>query len=160
VAGFATEERLRVALARLREARAGRIETYTPRAIEGEPTQSPLPLIIFAAGVLGALGGFAMESYAAIVSYPIDIGGRPLFSWPSFVPIAFEIGVLCAVAAGVIGYFALNRMPRLYEPIDEVMALRRASRDRWFVAVEAEDLAPSRAILSDAGPVVLQEYAP
>ncbi|MGA3401694.1 MAG: DUF3341 domain-containing protein [Acetobacteraceae bacterium] len=152
---FTTEHELTSALPSLREARLGAIETYTPAPIESGP--SILPLLVLIAGVAGAIGGFCLQSYANIVAYPIDIGGRPQFSWPAFVPIAFENGVLAAVLTGFVGYFVVNRLPRLYEPVDECDAMRRAMRDLWCVAIRTDDPRRARELLRAHTPVHIEE---
>ncbi len=136
---FAEQDGLVKALQRLREARIGPLETYTPAPLEGESTASPVPLIILAAAVVGAAASFALQSYSAVWAYPFDGGGRPDFAWPSFIPTVFENAVLVAIAAGFVAFMAINRLPRLYDPVDESDAIRRASRDRWFLQVATDD---------------------
>ena len=160
VAAFASESGLKDALQRLRAERLGNLRTYTPMALGGAPEISPLPAVIFVTGMIGVAAGFAMEVYANAVSYPLDIGGRPEFSWPAFVPIAFEIGVLFAVVGGVLGYFVVNRMPRLYERIDECDFMRGATRNQWIVAIRSDDrneLARAREVLDRLHPTVIAE---
>ncbi|HEY4173926.1 MAG TPA: DUF3341 domain-containing protein [Rhodopila sp.] len=141
VASFGSETDLIEALPRLRG--LGAVETYTPKKLPGDDGKSILPLVVMVAGLLGAGAGFGMQVYANTVGYPVDIGGRPEFSWPAFVPIAFEIGVLSAMLAGFFGYFVVNRLPSLYDKVDEAMLMRGASRDRWCVSIRTES--PDRA---------------
>jgi hypothetical protein len=142
IASFASEQDLVAATPGLRA--LGRIETFTPSPLESDLGRSSvLPLIVLIAGIAGASVGFALQVYAEAVSYPVNIGGRPEFSWPAFVPIAFEVGVLCAVVAGFVGYLVINRLPRLYDPVDEALLLRGATRDRWCIALVTD--APEQA---------------
>jgi hypothetical protein len=155
LAAFATEEQLVAALAPLRSAGLGTIETYTPKPIETGP--SVLPTLILLAGVLGAITSFLLQSYGDTLAYPLDIGGRPNLSWPAFIPIAFENGVLAAMLVGFFGYFAVNRMPRLYEPIDECPSIRRATRDLWCVAIHTDQPERARAMLRELSAMQLEE---
>lgn len=157
LAAFNDHQALLSALHRLRSVELGPLETYTPQPLaEGA---SPLPLIIFLAGALTMAASFALQVYANVSAYPLDIGGRPPFSWPAFVPIALENGILAAVAAGFFGYLILNRLPRLYEPIDEAVAIRRASRDFWCVAVRTDRTEDAQHILRACGADIIEVLA-
>jgi hypothetical protein len=151
---FASEPELRAALARLRGASLGEIETYTPKPLDAGT--SIMPSLVLAGGVLGAVASFCLQSYATTIAYPLNIGGRPDLSWPSFLPIAFENGVLVAILAGFVGYLAVNRMPRLYDPVDECTSLRRAMRDHWCLAISTAQPERVRALLHDAPPLAIE----
>jgi hypothetical protein len=161
LAGFGSPHDLQHALGRLREARIEVLETYTPTPLEEEAGGSPLPLAMFAAGIAGFVGFFLLMTYADVYAYPLDIGGRPKFAWPAFVPIAFEIGVLCAMVVGFFGYFMICRMPQLYDPVDECDSFRRASRDGWFVAIRSSDperAAQARALVDTLHATSVEEF--
>ncbi len=161
-ASFETEESFRHAFERLNALRLGSVESFTPMALEGSGETSPLPAVILAGGLIGAALGFAMQAYANIFAYPLDIGGRPEFSWPSFVPIAFEIGALCAVATALVGAFVAAGLFKYHDAIDELDIMRRATQDRWLLVLHAsgaEDLAKARSALAESGAGELAEIA-
>jgi hypothetical protein len=120
-------------------------------------------LVPLVAGLLGAAVGFGMQAYANTTAYPLDIGGRPEFSRPSFVPIAFEIGVLFSILAGFFGYFVVAGMLALYEPVDECSAMRDTMRDKWALAVQTPDanvLKLAREVARDLRPLAIEEIPP
>lgn len=138
---FDTEQALENAAARLRAECATEVVTYTPKALAEDESGrgSPIPLMIFVAGIVGAAAMFGLETYSDVLNWPVNVGGRPPLSWPAFVPIAFEFGVLCAITTGFFAYVIAGRLTRLWEPVDEADAMRVAMRDGWLLAVRSND---------------------
>jgi hypothetical protein len=121
-----------------------KVEAYSPFPVEGLDEalgfrRSRVPLITLMGGIVGCLGGFFMQWFSATIHYPINVGGRPLDSWPSFIPITFELTILCAAIAAVLGMLALNGLPTPYHPLFNVERFERASRDRFFLCIQSTD---------------------
>lgn len=129
---------------RIHEAGYRCLDAYSPFPVEelseaiGQH-RTRLPLIVLIGGLLGGGGAYYMMYYAAVLSYPINVGGRPLDSWPTYIPIVFELTVLAASFAAVLGMLGLNGLPMPYHPVFNVPEFKRASRDRFFISIEAAD---------------------
>lgn len=144
MAEFETPTDLAAAARRTYESGYRRINGYSPYPIEELSeaigfTRTSLPLIVLIGGILGGLGGFFMQYWMEVINYPLNVGGKPYNSWPAFVPITFECTVLCAAFAAVLGMLALNKLPQPYHPVFNAPDFALATRDRFFLVIEAKD---------------------
>jgi hypothetical protein len=163
VLSFSSEASLRHAVEHFKARQVGPLETYSPMPIAEAGEDRTVPLVMLAAGLVGAALGFGMQAYANTAAYPLDIGGRPELSWPSFVPIALEIGVLFCVVAGFFAYFVVAGMLELYEPVDQCSSMGDAMRDKWVLAVHtrnADALRLAREAGRELHPLVIEEIPP
>ncbi len=144
LAEFETADALVAATRKAREAGYTRMDGYTPYPVPevadelGFP-QSEIGAIMFTGGLCGATFGFLMMSWASVVDYPLNIGGKPFWSWPMFIPISWELLVLTASLSGLFGLLSLCGLPQPYHPVFNVPQFVRASRDRFFLCIEAVD---------------------
>jgi hypothetical protein len=144
LAEFAEHEQLLEAARSAYAAGYRRMDAFSPFPVE-ELAESigydytPVPLITLVGGMVGGLGGYFMEWYAMARLYPLNVGGRPLNSWPNFIPITFELTILIASLSAFVSVLVLNRLPELHHPVFNVPEFRRASIDRFFLCIEVED---------------------
>jgi hypothetical protein len=141
---FNSPSDLVAAARRTYEAGYRRINGYSPYPIEELSeaigfTRTSLPLIVLIGGILGGLGGFFMQYWMEVVDYPLNVGGKPYNSWPAFIPITFECTVLVAAFAAVLGMLVLNKLPQPYHPVFNAPNFALATRDRFFLVIEAND---------------------
>jgi len=138
-----------------------RMDAYSPFPIEElhealGSSHSRLPLIVLIGGIVGCFGGYLLQYWAASIAYPLNIGGKPFNSWPMFIPITFEGTILAAALSAVLGMLALNGLPQPYHPVFNVPRFALASRNRFFLCIEARDakfnIEGTRLFLETLGP--------
>src|SRR5450432_2435704 len=129
---------------RTREAGYKRIDAYSPFPVEGLAEAVGFPrnsvqLVVLIGGIVGGLTGYLMQYWMSVVDYPLNIGGKPYHSWPSFIVITFEMTILFAGISAVFGMLALNGLPMPYHPVFNVPRFSSASKDRFFLIVFSSD---------------------
>lgn len=165
LAEFPSGEALLAAIERAQGAGFTKMEAYTPLPMHEVSHalghENDLPKFVLAGGIVGALVGFGLQYYASVIHYPVNVGGRPLNSWPSFIPVTFELTILFAALTAVLGMLALNGLPRPHHPVFSVPGFELASRDRFFLLVlhydPAFDADRALATLDATRPLSLQE---
>jgi hypothetical protein len=168
LAEYHDREELVRAAEQVRDAGYRRFDAYTPYPIEElahivGARHSALPGLVFVGGLIGGVAGFALCYWSSVVAYPMNIGGRPFNSWPAFIIPTFETTILFAAFTAVLGMLALNGLPRPHHPVFNVPRFALASRDSYFLYVEARDarfdLRVTRELLARLGAVEVSDVA-
>jgi Protein of unknown function (DUF3341) len=144
MAEFPSAEALIAAAHQVHEAGFQKVDAYTPYPIEAVSEAlalppSKMPLVVLIGGLLGGFGGYMLQFWSQVIRYPMNIGGRPVHSWPSFIVPTFECTILGASLAAVVGMILINGLPQPYHPVFNVPRFALASRDRYFLVIEAVD---------------------
>ena len=165
-AEFDSAEALQAAARHISGVGYTRAEAYTPFPIEGLAEslgmkRTYMAPVVLGGAIVGGAAAYFMMWFANVIHYPWNIGGRPPNSWPMFMPITFELAVLFAATSGVIALFLFNRLPQLYHPMFNIESFTRASRDGFFICIEATDprfdLHRTRTMLESLGPLAVME---
>lgn len=144
MAEFDSPEHLVQAAEKTRHAGFKRFDAFTPHPVEELHhamglERSILPWFVLVGGLAGFFGGLLMQWWINVHAYPLNIGGRPFNSWPAFMPVSFECTILLSAFTAVLGMFALNGLPQPHHAVFNVERFALASRDRYFICVEATD---------------------
>ena len=144
MAEFSDPNELIVAVRHTREAGYRNFDAYTPYPIEAltealDIHDHRLPAVVLGGGIVGGLAGYALCYWTSVIEYPLNIGGKPFHSAPAFIVPTFETTILFAAFAAVLGMLALNGLPMQYHPVFNTPRFALASRDRFFLCIEAKD---------------------
>jgi hypothetical protein len=144
MAEFESPNDLVIAARRAHDEGYRKMDAYTPYPIEaldaalGIP-HTKLPYVVLGGGIVGCCVGFGLQVYASVFDYPLNVGGKPFYSWPAFIPPTFETTILFAAIAAVLGMLAMNGLPMPHHPVFNVPRFAMASRDRFFLCIESTD---------------------
>ncbi len=144
MAEFEEHEQLLEAAKKTYVAGYRRMDAFSPFPIEGLAEAlghefTSVPLLTLLGGMAGGLGAYFMQWYSMSRLYPLNVGGRPLHTWPHFIPVTFELTVLIAALSALAAMLLLNKLPEPYHPVFNVPEFRRASIDRFFLCIEVSD---------------------
>ena len=146
-----------------------KLDAYSPFPIEElndalHLHHNKLPLIVLLGGIVGGTLGYLLQYYVTVIYFPINVAGRPLHSWPSYIVITFEMTILFAALSAVLGLLALCGLPMPYHPVFNVPRFALASRNRFFLCIQARDPLFDReqtcAVLETLEPREVSEVAP
>jgi len=144
VASFDKIDEFLAAVAKVRDAGFAKWDTHTPFVVHGldsamgiKPTK--LPFLVFGAGLTGCTLGIALQWFTNVFDYPYLISGKPIFSLPANIPVAFEMTILFAAISALLGMLAFNRLPQLSHPLHSSRLMKRATDDRFLISIEAAD---------------------
>jgi len=166
LAEFESGEAMSAAARKATAAGYTRFDCYSPYPVGDAADalnfpKSEMGPVMFLGGLTGACSGFLMQYWANTWGYSLNVGGRPYFSWPSFIPITFEMMVLTTALTGLFGLLAICGLPRYHHPLFNSKAFDRASRDRFFVCIETidpkYDPVATRAFLTELHPLSVEE---
>ncbi|MDQ2711872.1 MAG: DUF3341 domain-containing protein [Acidobacteriota bacterium] len=141
---FDTPEELLTACERAYAEGFRRMDAYAPLPVEGLAEaigykRNNVAFCVLIGGICGAIGGFGLLEWITVVAYPHNVGGRPLNSWPAYIPITFECLILLSALTAVISMLAMNGLPQPYHPVFNVPEFERASVDKFFLCIESSD---------------------
>lgn len=168
IAEFEEPEHILTAAERAYSAGYRKMDAYTPFPVHGladalGPEDHRLKWLIFGGGLFGAAFGAGLQYWVSVIAYAHNIGGKPLASWPLFVPPAYELMILCASFGAVFGMLALNGLPKPYHPIFDAKRFELATQDRFFLCIETTDpkfdMDEVKQFLSSLGAVDVSEVA-
>jgi len=161
IAEFTSPAELTAAAEAVRDAGYTKVDAFSPFPIHGlhelvGMRSDGMSVLVLIGGIIGGIAGFFMCWYANVISYQLNIGGKPFNSWPAWIPITFECTILLASFAAVFGMLALNGLPMPYHPVFNVKRFDQASRDKFFLVIQARDpkfeLEGARRFLESLGP--------
>lgn len=165
LAEFATPDGLLYGCQQVRDAGFTRWDAHSPFPVHGFEkamglSRSWVSLFVLVLGLGGAAGGMLLQWWVSVQAYPLVISGKPLFSWPAFVPIMFECGVLGGALGAVLGFLLLSRLPRHHHPLFESERFERVTDDRFFISIETADPefdeTATRELLESSGATVVE----
>lgn len=166
MAEFETSEELVDAARHAYDAGYRKMDAYVPLPVEGLAEaigvrRNWVSPVVLAGGLAGCAGGFGLLYWITVIAYPHNVGGRPFNSWPAYIPVTFECTVLLAALTAVFGMLAMNGLPMPYHPVFNVPRFEHASRDRFFLCIEADDpkfrIEETRAFLQQLHPSEVSE---